>query len=56
MMNNGFTGAIVTASIKPATTPTTLILKQSALPYSPQAGDTLILRFSSAPYTPPAVV
>lgn len=58
MINNGFTGIIVTSSIRPIgdVTPLHLILKFSATPYTPAAGDSLILKFGATPYTPPTVV
>jgi hypothetical protein len=57
MMHTGFTGAIVTASLKPSAgpvTPTTLILRQASGVYVPQTGDTLVLQFQSGTYVPPA--
>lgn len=56
MMNNGFTGIIVTASLKPRATPLNLILKQINYTYTPPTGDNVVLRFNLAPYTPPTVV
>ena len=52
MMHTGFTGIIVTSSIRPANVISTLILRQGTS-YTPPPGSLVILTFSPIPYTPP---
>lgn len=54
-MNNGFSNGVVSAALRLSTVPLTLILKQTTLPYTPQAGDSLLLKFDGFIYTPPTV-